>query len=148
MKRYRNIRRIDDASRRTYAWLVQVERRNHIITKMFSDSKFGGKRKALVAARTYRDELVAAVPARNFVDYCEKKRPNNRSGVTGVSRHLVRQRSGRLIPYWYARCPTGIGKTRLVKYSASKHGERGAFELAHAARGSALRDIGDLVLFP
>ena len=42
-KALRNIRRMDDASRSTHAWLVQVRRHKQTPAKMFSDSVWGGK---------------------------------------------------------------------------------------------------------
>lgn len=47
----RYIRRLDDDARSTHAWLVRVQRHNQIATQMFSDGVWGGKRKALAAAR-------------------------------------------------------------------------------------------------
>jgi hypothetical protein len=55
-KALRSIRRIDDDSRSTHAWLAQVQRHNQIAMKTFSDGVWGGKRKALAAARAWRDE--------------------------------------------------------------------------------------------
>ena len=62
MKHLRNIRRIDNEINRTHAWLVQVQRGNRNVIKMFSDSVFGGKHKALQAATTFHTQLLAEVP--------------------------------------------------------------------------------------
>lgn len=60
----RNINRMDDDSRRTHAWLVRVQRHSHIAMKMFSDGVWGGKRKALAAAR-----LGVSVASRDTAPY-------------------------------------------------------------------------------
>jgi hypothetical protein len=84
----RNIRRMDDDSRSTHAWLVQVQRHNQKAVKMFSDSVWGGKRKALAAARAWRDEHKQA-PAEQAHALWRRNhlRRNNRSGLVGVARH-------------------------------------------------------------
>jgi hypothetical protein len=57
MKHIINIRRIDNETNRTFAWLAQVQRNNHIVMKMFTNAVYGGKRKALQAAICYREQL-------------------------------------------------------------------------------------------
>ena len=54
----RNIIRVDHEASRTHAWRVTLQRHNDIVVKMFSDSIYGGKRKALKAAVICRDELL------------------------------------------------------------------------------------------
>ena len=46
----RNIIRVDHEASHTHAWRVTLQRHNDIVVKMFSDSMYGGKRKALKAA--------------------------------------------------------------------------------------------------
>lgn len=64
MKRLRNSRRVDREDNNTHAWLVQVERNHQSPRKLFSDSIYGGKRKALQAAIQFRDETLANAAVR------------------------------------------------------------------------------------
>jgi hypothetical protein len=62
MKGYRNITRMDYA--RSHGYWVRFEYLSHPISKMFSDGRYGGKRKALKAAVKYRDEVSLTLPPR------------------------------------------------------------------------------------
>ena len=90
MKHIINIRRIDNKTNRTFAWLVQVQRNNDIVMKMFTDAVYGGKRKALQAASCYREQLLAEVnPFEHQLWRRAILRRNNTSGISGVSRHDI-----------------------------------------------------------
>jgi hypothetical protein len=60
MKGYRNITRMDYA--RSHGYWVRFEYLSHPISKMFSDGRYGGKRKALKAAIKYRNEVIDTPP--------------------------------------------------------------------------------------
>lgn len=62
MKGYRNITRMDYS--RSHGYWVRFEYLAHPISKLFSDSRYGGKRKALKAAVQYRDEVALTLPPR------------------------------------------------------------------------------------
>jgi hypothetical protein len=62
-KKIKNITRFD--YNRSHGWWVRFEYRDHPISKLFSDSRYGGKRKALAAAREYRDEVLLTLPKRH-----------------------------------------------------------------------------------
>lgn len=49
---------------RSHAWWVRVERPGFVKRKLFSDSTFGGKKRALLAAQKYRDSLMKFAPQR------------------------------------------------------------------------------------
>jgi hypothetical protein len=49
---------------RTRAWWVRIERPGFVKRKLFSDSVYGGKRKALQTAQKYRDSLCKMAPPR------------------------------------------------------------------------------------
>ena len=89
MKRLRNIRRVDNKANRTYAWLVQVQRNNQITMKMFSDSVYGGKRKALQAAIAFRTQLLGEMASHYEHQIWRRSvlRRNNTSGIPGVARY-------------------------------------------------------------
>lgn len=131
MQNHHNIRRIDDATRRTYAWIVQVQRKNRITIKMFSDSNFGGRERALSAAIQYRDALIiAASPAAHNRWRRTIVRRNNRSGIPGVG--LYTRRNG--MKRWIACWTDENGVSRSKSFSVSIHGDDKAKELAVTER--------------
>jgi AP2 domain len=141
MERIRNIRRIDNEARSTFAWLVQVQRRSHIIIKMFSDSLFGGKKKALAAALAYRDALIlAASPAEHNHWHRTIVRRNNISGIPGVGLFKRASGSERWIAYW----DDENGIRRSQSFAVSIHGKRKAKQLAIAKRQEQLARIFDI----
>ena len=131
MPQTRNIRRIDNESRRTHAWLVQVQRRNHISIKMFSDGLCGGKKKALSAALAYRDALiVAASPAKHNLWHRTIVRRNNTSGIPGVGLYTRKNGTERWIATWIDE----FGIRRSRSFAIANHGKREAKQLAIAER--------------
>ncbi len=45
------------------AWWVRIQRIECKVSRMFTDSVFGGRARALEAAKAYRDEVLAEAPA-------------------------------------------------------------------------------------
>jgi hypothetical protein len=141
MKRIRNIRRIDNPARSTYAWLVQVQRRQHIISKMFSDSIYGGKDKALTAALTYRDALIlAAAPAEINLWRRTIIRRNNTSGIPGVGLYKTESGAEKWVAYWTDE----HGIRRSKNFAVNAHGKRKAKQLAITARKEQLARIFEI----
>ena len=141
MKRHRNIRRIDDDSRKTHAWLVQVQRRSNIIIKMFSDNIFGGKQKALSAALEYRDALIIAAPsAEHNLWHRTIVRRNNTSGIPGVGLYKNEYHVEKWVAYWIDE--NGIRKSRT--FSVNVYGKRKAKQLAIAERQRQLERIFEI----
>lgn len=63
-KKNKGISRIDSGS--THGWFVRGYRNGRTYSKLFSDLKCGGKKKAMDLARDYRDQLhaeLAKIPA-------------------------------------------------------------------------------------
>lgn len=138
MKHLRNIRRMDDDARRTHAWIVQVQRKNNITIKMFSDSLFGGKQKALVAAVEYRDFLtMAPSPAEHNLWHRTIVRRNNTSGVPGVGLFSRKNGNDRWVAYWIDE--NGIKKSR--SFSVGIYGQRQAKQLAIVERQRQLKRL-------
>src|SRR6266478_798121 len=64
-----NIRRIDTktrAKKQTHGFQVHFLRGDKIVTKMFSDSVYGGKLKARRAARKFKQTALRRLPRRKF----------------------------------------------------------------------------------
>lgn len=138
MKHFRNIRRIDDDSRRTHAWLVQVQRQSHIKIKMFSDAIFGGKKEALSAALEYRDALLTApTPAEHNLWHRTIVRRNNTSGIPGVGLFKRANGSERWIAFWVDE----NGRKRSRTFSVLTYGNRKAKQLAVAERKRQLERL-------
>ncbi len=138
------IYRIDHEASRTHSWHVTVQRRGQIFSRYFSDGKHGGKRCALQAAKAYRDSLVEQYQPLSRKEFCLIRKKNNRSGVSGVTRHEVpgRTPTSPRRCFWLAQWPIGDGKARQRKFSVKRHGERGAYLKAIQARSRALARLG------
>jgi hypothetical protein len=151
-KRYRNgkaisprlgpgITRVDNHHTRTHGWKVFLQRRKQVVTKLFSDGVWDGRKKALAAAKRFHQQTRRTLPRLNLADYCQIKKRNNRSGISGVSRHVQRRQSGGKSIYWIASCPIGHGGRRHIKFSVTKLGEQQALAKAIAARRRALQTL-------
>jgi len=144
---HRNIQRIDNESNRTHAWLVVVQRRGKIYSKMFSDGRHGGKRKALQAAVAYRDKLIQRHPPLSKKAFVSILKKNNRSGVPGVCRiesiTPLRDGSESCRVYWVASWAISYKRNRQIKYSVDRYGEEGAFKRACATRRRMVRQLED-----
>lgn len=127
------IYRTDSDRNGTHGWVVFAQRRRQVFTKHFSDGMHGGKREAYRAARKYRGRLIDEHIGLTRAEYASILRRNNTSGVPGVCKYG----SGHWVAFW----PTVPGKTRRVKFSVAKYGEKKAFELAVAARRRALEGL-------
>ncbi|NKI17519.1 AP2 domain-containing protein [Spongiibacter sp. KMU-166] len=132
------ISRIDDDIHRTHAWRVSLRRQRKMIVKNFPDKKFGGKRKALAAAKQFRDETIAAHPPTTRKQFCSTLRRHNKSGITGVYRYAKRYKLKdgcvKEIWYWEAHWPTAKNESEKATFSVQTYGERKAKRLAIAAR--------------
>jgi len=67
-----NIRRIDTkrrAKKQTHGFQVHLLRGNEAVTKMFSDSLYGGKEAARRAARKFKRSIMRHLPKRRFVGF-------------------------------------------------------------------------------
>lgn len=140
----KHLYRIDHDHSHTHSWYVTIQRRGRIHHRHFTDSVYGGKRKALDAAKVYRDSLITSLRPFTRPERCMIKKKNNRSGVSGVTKidtweHDRGRRYHRR--YWLAQWPIGNGKARRKKFSIIRYGERGAFHRALRARREALKSL-------
>src|SRR5690348_843844 len=86
-------------------WVVCATRRERRFTRYFSDHP-NGQRKALRAARAYREKLLSRLPPPKRIRIVEKR---NTTGVIGVCRQEVLRRSGRWFVRYIAEWPKNDG---------------------------------------
>ena len=95
-----------------WQWRVTLRRRGKLYAKTFPDLKHGGTKKALAAARAWRDRRIAGV-------------------------HFLKTRRQPL-GYWHAKVKLPGGRKIHRSFSVRRFGERQAFRLAVAARAELL----------
>ena len=109
--------------------------------KCFSDSVYGGTAQALLAARSWRDQLLCAMPGVSKAVYVARVKATNTSGVAGVPR-THEMRKGDTINRWVAYSPQAKGMPRRSKsYATEKYGEEQAFALAVSARAAFVAEL-------
>lgn len=140
---FRHICRIDDPRRHTHAWVVQVQRHKHAAIKMFTDSVWGGKRKALAAARQWRDEHTQ--PLGEYQHELWRRnllRRNNKSGLVGVARserEALPSGKPSNAAFWQASWIDEHGINRKRKFSVRRWGEHRAKQMAIEVREQGVR---------
>jgi hypothetical protein len=139
------IRRLSNLRSGADGWLVIIQRSGVIYRRSFGDESFGGKDQSLMAARAFREEIIAKYPSAALRKFPPLMKSSSRSCVIGLSRYCVPET--RDLPekqqrwFWVASCPTPDGKLKRVKFSEKLHGEEQAFKLALKARQAALRAL-------
>ena len=136
MKANRNITRIDRESTGG-GYLVRVMRKGKRVSQYFSDQEYGGKRKALLAARKHRDKLEDKMRGYTAKQLSQIQRSNNTSGIVGVRRAVetdYRWDSEPTYGYWVAQWSPKKGVRRTKRFSIEKYGEDEAYRLAVQAR--------------
>lgn len=137
------ITRVDEryggTGRITNGWHVRLKHDGDVTRRFFADSKYGDSEKALVQARSYRDEIVSEFGRYSTADRRERMTVRNTSGKVGV-RRVTRERKGNFYDSWVAFW-TGDDKVRrVVSFSVSKFGEEEAEDLARFAREHLIWD--------
>lgn len=140
----RNIRRVETKER--VGWNVKIRRAKVRREKNFSDKAYGGKDNALVAAKAFRDELLAQLDTPEYeVWKRDRKVATNTSGIPGVYRGVAgsKKSSGRYIetPYWQAYWTDVHGKRQMRVFSIDAYGDEGAKALAIEARQRGLAQL-------
>jgi len=140
--RNKGITRIDSGS--THGWWVRGYKNGKTYSKLFSDRKCGGKRKAQKEARQFRDELyekLAKIPTKPRGRRIVYRDVRNITGVLGVCRLASRSPSGTIIEYYSVSWRPSPGEQKCTSFSIRKYGEQKAFKLAVAHRRKMLREI-------
>ena len=121
-------------------YMVRTCRKGKKTNDFFSDSKYGGKRKALAAAKQKYEELqIKLGPAKHAT--LNKITARNTSGHVGVHLdHTVRNESPDFEYFSYVASWTEDGKRVKTKFSCDKYGKKAAFEMACLARKKKITD--------
>lgn len=128
-------------------FLVRICRKGKRINEFFADKAYGGKRKALVAAEARYAELIAQYGPSNQYTTRNILTDRNTTGYVGV--HLAKS----VDTIWsnneyFAYCASWVDedkRRRKIAFSISKHGKKGALELAVLARKKRLTDREKLI---
>ena len=130
-----------------HGWWVRRQKRSiPIKSKFFNDAKYGGKDKALEAAKKYRDQIEKKVPVLTKEQRYRIKTSRNKSGVIGVHKtnSTSKDKRGRAYTYtfWVANWLDPVsGKRSHRSFAISKYGEAEALRLALKARDEAMARI-------
>jgi hypothetical protein len=131
---FRHLLRVDNDAKSTHAWVVRLQRHKRSTIKMFSDSVWGGNRKALAAARQWLDQQTQPLDEYAHEIWRRNRlRKNNRSGLVGVARYERPPRpdgksSGGA--FWLASWIDENGRSRKRKFSVKLWGEEAAKQRA------------------
>jgi len=129
-----------------HGYMVRIRRNGNQINEYFSDKKFGGKRKALTAAKERHAQLVEELgPAENATKNLLTNR--NTTGKVGV--HVAHSYETRWANNeYFAYCASWKetdGARKKINFSWSLYGKKEAFELACLARDKELTDRDTVV---
>ena len=141
-KRNKGISRIDSGS--THGWFVRGYKNGKTYSKLFSDLKCGGKRKAQQMARTHRDELydkLAKIPTKPRGRRIVYRDSRNTTGVLGVCRTAKKSSNGKVNECYSVTWKPSLGEQKNTSFSIRKYGEKKAFKLAVAHRRKMLKEI-------
>lgn len=141
-----NITRIDigDPPHGTHAWEVRIRRRGKRIEKTFSDSPFGGKKKALAAAAQFRDKALKQMKPYSKAELLRIPNSDNKSGIRGVrlKENFIKKndRTYRYVAWEAMWCPKGDGRPKKLAFSVARYGNEKALRLAIAARKKGISE--------
>jgi len=123
--------------------MVRAVRRHELLTKCFSDRKYGGKTAALRTAMRFRDEALQAL-SRNralppvpppVIPAIGRNVPGERQQMApGVARESVRGPNGLFYDFYTASWYTASREPRVRRFAVSKYGEQQALRLALKTR--------------
>lgn len=143
-RRLHHIRRLD-TPKHLHAWVVQAKRHGETsVRRHFSDSRYGGKQAALLAAIRFRDTVLTEMRRRYWLWRRHRPRNNNTSGTIGIGRYVSHKTvKGRVYKYaaWQAFWNDVDSKRHLREFSVGRHGEDGAKALARRTRAEGIRAL-------
>lgn len=150
---HKGISRIDSDDRNMHGWFARVYLRSKVYAnKYFNDKKYGGKQKALRAAKEY---LAATIKERNE-KHPEAKNSRrrvttdarNKTGIIGVSRTTIKSKSGVVSEFFQVTWRPRKNVVRAKSFSIKKYGEEGALRRAWEIRKKAEKQMYGQVQSP
>ena len=127
----KGISRIETTS--TLGWYVRVYRNKKTYSKFISDSKFGGKEKALEMAILEKGELskmINAIPKKSTKRRVVTNDRRNTTGVLGVSRTSKKASNGKSYECYSVSWRPQPKVQKSTSFSIKKYGEEKALALA------------------
>ncbi len=137
----KGISRID--AKGTHGWYVRIYRKGRTYSRLFSDSKYGDRERALKFAMRERDHLYANEqnlpdkPNRRLVTHDRR----NKSGIIGVSRTVKNNKNETTSVYYQVTWSPRKGEIKNRQWSVRKYGEEAAFRMAKEFRSKVMYDI-------
>lgn len=117
----------------TLGWYVRVYRNKKTYSKFFSDTKFGGKDKALETAIFQKEELsrmISKIPKKPTKRRVVTKDKRNTTGVLGVSRTSKKASNGKSYDCYTVSWRPEPKVQKSTSFSIKKYGEEKALEMA------------------
>lgn len=137
----KGISRID--SKGTHGWYVRVYKNGKTYSKLYSDSKYNGKERALKFAQKARAlalETISKIPDKP-IRRLVMRDSRNKSGVVGVSKTQKTLKNGKINYYYQVTWSPKPGKIKNRQWSVRKYGEERAFELAKNFRDEVMLSV-------
>lgn len=138
----KGISRIETSS--TLGWYVRVYRNKRTYSKFFSDTKFGGKDKALEMALFEKEELskmISKIPKKPTKRRVVTKDKRNTTGVLGVSRTSKKASNGKSYDCYTVSWRPEPKVQKSTSFSIKKYGEEKALEMAIQLRRKKFNQI-------
>lgn len=142
---HKGVSRIDHPAKQMHGWYVRVPFRGQIHSKFFSDSKHGGKEKALKKAVQWRNKIEREIGKPRTDRPVVTASPRNNTGVIGVQRMVQIRQNKHAPPKEYPiyvvswQPEPGVLKREIVPIN--KYGEEKAFMKACAIRRKREREM-------
>ena len=81
-------------------WFVRLYRKNKVVSKFFSDSKYGDREQSLLLAQSYYRQAEREHPSEPKKPFPETLLRSNTSGYNGICETFTRSHKGEKIPCW------------------------------------------------
>jgi|SRR5271165_7457291 len=142
---------VEDPNLKLHGWKVRVpyfdEGRLKYRRKLVSKFRYGGTKESLrVIAARLRDQLIAELGRSTFgFSYFHRgKSSRNTTGYIGVYR-IVKVKNDEERIVWAARWVSSEGKIVMKRFSARRHGEEQAKQLAIRARAEGTQQTAEVI---
>lgn len=126
LEKHKDISRIDQEIKATHGWYVRVRYKGKILSKFFSDRKYGGRYSSLLSAISWRDKTEKKLGKIRT----NKHMVTSTSSKTGIVGVRLNEKLNRFEVSWV----TSHGKPGKTTVSIAKHGKKEALAQAIAIR--------------